>query len=151
MEEESFEDIEIATFINKNYIAIKVDREDRPDINAIYMSAIQAITGRGGWPMTVWLTPDNNPEQVQQAGVDITKAIQKNLAPVKGGNKISQHVLKNSLQHYKSSYDSINGGTTGAPKFPSTMPVRLLFRYYYCSDTTIIMKTKLRLPWQRKH
>ncbi|MCP3898483.1 MAG: thioredoxin domain-containing protein, partial [Desulfobacteraceae bacterium] len=61
MEEESFEDVEIATYINQNYIAIKVDREERPDIDAIYMSAVQAITGRGGWPMTVWLTPDRKP------------------------------------------------------------------------------------------
>ncbi len=61
MEEESFEDKEIAKFINQNYIAIKVDREERPDIDAIYMAAVQAITGHGGWPMTVWLTPDKEP------------------------------------------------------------------------------------------
>ena len=58
MEEESFEDLEIAKYINENYIAIKVDREERPDIDSVYMNAVQAITGRGGWPMTVWLTPD---------------------------------------------------------------------------------------------
>ena len=57
MEEESFEDLEIAEYINKNYIAIKVDREERPDIDSVYMNAVQMITGRGGWPMTVWLTP----------------------------------------------------------------------------------------------
>ena len=61
MEEESFEDKEIAKVINQNYIAIKVDREERPDIDAIYMAAVQAISGRGGWPMTVWLTPDKKP------------------------------------------------------------------------------------------
>jgi uncharacterized protein YyaL (SSP411 family) len=61
MEEESFEDEEIARYINDNYIAVKVDREERPDVDAIYMSAVQAITGRGGWPMTVWLTPDREP------------------------------------------------------------------------------------------
>ena len=48
-------------FINQNYIAIKVDREERPDIDAIYMAAVQAISGSGGWPMTVWLTPDKKP------------------------------------------------------------------------------------------
>lgn len=58
MEEESFEDIEIATIMNQNYIAIKVDREERPDIDSIYMSTVQLTTGKGGWPMTVWLTPD---------------------------------------------------------------------------------------------
>ncbi len=57
MEEESFEDLEIARYINENYIAIKVDREERPDIDSVYMSAVQMMTGRGGWPMTVWLTP----------------------------------------------------------------------------------------------
>jgi len=58
MEEESFEDEEIARVMNENYIAIKADREERPDIDAIYMSAVQAMTGSGGWPMTVWLTPE---------------------------------------------------------------------------------------------
>ncbi|MBI4848211.1 MAG: thioredoxin domain-containing protein [Nitrospirae bacterium] len=61
MEEESFEDEEIAKIMNERYIAIKVDREERPDIDAIYMSAVQAMTGGGGWPMTVWLTPDRKP------------------------------------------------------------------------------------------
>lgn len=61
MEEESFEDEEIAKFLNENYIAIKVDREERPDVDSIYMAAVQALTGRGGWPMTVWLTPERKP------------------------------------------------------------------------------------------
>lgn len=61
MEEESFEDEEIAGYMNENYISVKVDREERPDIDAIYMSAVQSLTGRGGWPMTVWLTPEKRP------------------------------------------------------------------------------------------
>ncbi|MDH3786802.1 MAG: thioredoxin domain-containing protein, partial [Acidobacteriota bacterium] len=61
MEEESFEDLEIAEFLNRNYVAIKVDREERPDLDAIYMTAVQALTGRGGWPMTTWLTPAGEP------------------------------------------------------------------------------------------
>jgi len=61
MEEESFEDLEIATFINENYIAIKVDREERPDIDAIYMAALHALGLNGGWPMNVWLTPQKKP------------------------------------------------------------------------------------------
>ncbi len=61
MEEESFDNLEIATYLNRNYIAIKVDREERPDVDSIYMAAVQALTGRGGWPMTVWLTPDRQP------------------------------------------------------------------------------------------
>ena len=61
MEEESFEDIEIATYLNENYIAIKVDREERPDIDSIYMKAVLALQGRGGWPMNVFITWDKKP------------------------------------------------------------------------------------------
>jgi len=61
MEEESFEDPEIAEYLNRNYIAIKVDRERRPDVDAVYMEAVEQMTGGGGWPMTLWLTPDRQP------------------------------------------------------------------------------------------
>ncbi len=61
MEEESFEDVEIATYLNENYIAVKVDRERRPDVDGVYMMAVRLMTRRGGWPMTVWLTPDREP------------------------------------------------------------------------------------------
>ena len=61
MEEESFEDVEIARFLNEHYVVIKVDREERPDVDAIYMNAVQKLTGGGGWPMTVWLTPERKP------------------------------------------------------------------------------------------
>lgn len=61
MEEESFEDEDIARYINENYISIKVDREERPDVDAQYMAAVQAISGQGGWPMTVWLSPNRQP------------------------------------------------------------------------------------------
>ena len=58
MEEESFEDPEIATRMNTDYVAIKVDREERPDVDDTYMQAVVLLTGGGGWPMTVWLTPE---------------------------------------------------------------------------------------------
>ena len=61
MERESFEDAEIAALMNDNFVCIKVDREERPDIDSIYMTAVQALTGQGGWPMTVFLTPDGKP------------------------------------------------------------------------------------------
>jgi hypothetical protein len=62
MERESFEDFEIATYINANYVAIKVDREELPDVDAVYMNVLQMLTGRGGgWPMTVVLTADRQP------------------------------------------------------------------------------------------
>jgi uncharacterized protein YyaL (SSP411 family) len=61
MEEESFEDLEVARFLNEHYVAIKVDREERPDIDTVYMTAVQALRGQGGWPMSVWLDADRRP------------------------------------------------------------------------------------------
>jgi len=174
MEEESFEDVEIAKYINENYIAIKVDREERPDVDAIYMSAVQAITGRGGWPMTVWLTPDRkpfyggtyfpardgdrgasmgfltllgkvkesydqNPDMISQTSTRLTEIIQQMVVPEKGSATPLESVLRTAVAQLKSRYDKINGGVLGAPKFPSTMPVRLLLRYYRrTSDKTVL-------------
>ena len=61
MERESFEDPETAAYMNEHFVNIKVDREERPDVDAIYMEAVQAMTGQGGWPMTVFLDPDGVP------------------------------------------------------------------------------------------
>ncbi|MFZ4795155.1 MAG: thioredoxin domain-containing protein, partial [Blastocatellia bacterium] len=61
MEHESFENEPIARLMNDNYVNIKVDREERPDLDGIYMNAVQMMTGHGGWPMTVFLTPDGRP------------------------------------------------------------------------------------------
>src|SRR5436309_591039 len=61
MERESFESDEIAALLNRDYVPIKVDREERPDVDRIYMTFVQATTGSGGWPMSVWLTPGLQP------------------------------------------------------------------------------------------
>ncbi len=61
MEKESFEDEEISAYINAHYVAIKVDREERPDVDSVYMTAVQMMTGRGGWPMTIVMTPEKLP------------------------------------------------------------------------------------------
>src|SRR6476659_5452230 len=61
MEHESFEDAETAALMNENFVNVKVDREERPDIDAVYMDAVVALTGHGGWPMTVFLTPEGEP------------------------------------------------------------------------------------------
>lgn len=61
MAHESFEDAEVAALANANYVCIKVDREERPDLDAVYMNATVALTGQGGWPMTCFLTPDGRP------------------------------------------------------------------------------------------
>lgn len=165
MEEESFEDEEIAEYLNANYISIKVDREERPDIDAIYMSAVQAIAGGGGWPLNVWLTPDRKPfyggtyfpardgdrgaatgfltvlkrlkdvydvkkEQIDEASLQLTGHIQKTLAPVRGDTLPGAEAIHQTVNFYKEQYDSVYGGMNGAPKFPSSLPIRLLLRYY---------------------
>src|SRR5438045_2499938 len=61
MERESFEDPETATVMNEHFVPVKVDREERPDLDSVYMQAVQAMTGHGGWPMTVFLAPDGLP------------------------------------------------------------------------------------------
>lgn len=58
MERESFENDEVAKLLNDNFVAIKLDREERPDVDSVYMTYIQATSGQGGWPMSVFMTPD---------------------------------------------------------------------------------------------
>src|SRR5215469_3284274 len=83
MAHESFEDEETALLVNDHVVPIKVDREERPDVDAVYMTATQAMTGQGGWPMTVFLTPDKEPfysgtyfprEQFKQLIVGVSRA-----------------------------------------------------------------------------
>ena len=61
MERESFEDPAVAEVMNRSFVSVKVDREERPDIDQVYMRAVQAMTGQGGWPLTVFLTPSGEP------------------------------------------------------------------------------------------
>src|SRR5258707_13006693 len=61
MERESFEDHDVADYMNEHFVAIKVDREERPDVDAVCMEACQAMTGQGGWPLNAFLTPDQAP------------------------------------------------------------------------------------------
>src|SRR6476619_7564161 len=61
MEHESFEDASCAAVLNEHFVSIKVDREERPDVDRVYMSFVQGTTGSGGWPMSVWLTPELKP------------------------------------------------------------------------------------------
>ena len=61
MAHESFEDTEVAAALNAGFVSIKVDREERPDVDAVYMKALQTLTGGGGWPMSVWLTSEGKP------------------------------------------------------------------------------------------
>jgi uncharacterized protein len=91
MAHESFEDEQTAAIMNEHLVSVKVDREERPDVDAIYMTATQAMTGQGGWPMTVFMTPDREPfycgtyfprEHFQRLVLGVTKAWRENRASV---------------------------------------------------------------------
>ena len=126
MEHESFENKEIAELMNKNFINIKVDREERPDLDSIYMDAVVALTGQGGWPMSVFLTPDGVPfyggtyfppqarggmpgfpdllEGIHDAWVNRRETI------LKGGKEIIDHIQQTTLAE-TSQRDSISNKT----------------------------------------
>ena len=157
MEEESFEDEEIARYLNENYVSIKVDREERPDVDAIYMNAVQMLTGGGGWPMTVAATPDrkpffggtyfpakqflsllrelradydSQPDRVAQTAEEITRRIQQNMSEVSATGRPDASALSRAADDYRSRFDKVWGGLRSRMKFPSSLPVRLLLRIW---------------------
>jgi uncharacterized protein len=157
MAHESFEDDGVAKLINDNFVAIKVDREERPDVDAVYMTATQAMTGQGGWPMTVFATPDSAPffcgtyfpkpnftrllesvttawtgqrEAVVQQGAAVVEAIGG--AQLVGGPTaaISADLLDTAAAALAGEHDQTYGGFGGAPKFPPHMNLLFLLRHY---------------------
>ncbi|MCO8273026.1 thioredoxin domain-containing protein [Actinoplanes sp. TRM 88003] len=157
MAHESFEDEAVAKLMNDGFVAIKVDREERPDVDAVYMTATQAMTGQGGWPMTVFATPDGDPffcgtyfpranfarlldsvttawrdqrEQVVQQGASVVEAIGG--AQLVGGPKapISAELLAAAAAGLLKEQDTTNGGFGGAPKFPPHMSLLFLLRHF---------------------
>ena len=159
MEHESFENPEIAKVLNRGFVCIKLDREERPDVDALYMSFVQATTGSGGWPMTVWLTPELKPflggtyfppEQLKQLIKRVTEAWQKDHeriltssdsilrklqkraeAPEREGKPPGLSLLNDCYTELSSSYDAQHGGFGGAPKFPRPVSLNFLLRYYH--------------------
>uniref|UniRef100_A0A8C7K5Z7 Spermatosis associated 20 n=1 Tax=Oncorhynchus kisutch TaxID=8019 RepID=A0A8C7K5Z7_ONCKI len=114
MERESFEDEEIGKTLSDNFVCIKVDREERPDVDKVYMTFVQATSGGGGWPMSVWLTPDLRP------------FIGGTYFPPKDNiSAVATVSLKKGTSILAHSYEEEYGGFRDAPKFPS--PVNLMF------------------------
>lgn len=159
MEHESFENEEVADLINKHFIPVKVDREERPDIDEIYMNATQLMTGRGGWPNSIWLTPDKRPwytgtyfpreafmqllnsldnawltrrQEIEAQADKLAGAIKTSEegAPDGGAAPLSDTPVKKAMDNLRLSFDSTLGGFGGAPQFPPHGSLRLLLHVY---------------------
>ena len=158
---ESFEDQRTAAFINKNFIPIKVDREERPEVDAYYMAAVQAMTGRGGWPLSVFLTPSLEPfyggtyfpPEPQQGMPSFMQVLQfvANLwkekraevsanaeelsrvlhASGRGAAEPASGAMDECYAGLMSTFDSTHGGFGTAPKFPLPVTLEFLMRYYF--------------------
>ncbi|MDC9727470.1 MAG: thioredoxin domain-containing protein, partial [Candidatus Thioglobus sp.] len=151
MEEESFDDLEVANFLNKHFIAIKVDREIRPDVDASYMKAAQLISGDGGWPLNVITLADgkvffagvyfpkkdlltilsriknlwkNEQDRITTQANDINKILNANATLTK--SPINKDISVQALDSILSEFDELEGGFGNAPKFPNESILLLL-------------------------
>ena len=157
MAHECFEDAEVADKMNSLFVNVKVDREERPDVDAIYMDAVQAMTGRGGWPMTVFLTPTGEPfyggtyfpkpsfmqlmdgitqvwrdkqDDVAQNVTALMEALGRTALISPAESYDAEALLVSGLKSVASNFDATWGGFGTAPKFPSTFAIDLLLRAY---------------------
>jgi uncharacterized protein YyaL (SSP411 family) len=157
MAHESFEDVEVAAAVNRDFVAIKVDREERPDIDAIYMAATTAMTGHGGWPMTCLLTPAGEPffcgtyfpktqflrllaavtdgwqnrrGELAGAGERVVGALRSVLGQPAAERVLGPADLDAAVDRLYRDFDRRNGGFGGAPKFPPSMVLEFLLRHY---------------------
>jgi len=162
MEHESFEDAAVAAVQNEHFINIKVDMEERPDVDQIYMNFVQMTTGRGGWPMNVFITPDKQPffggtyfppsprygmpswqqilmsiaeawserrDEIEQSVTQIVGELRK-MSVVESSSGLSADLLDAACASHVRTFDAINGGFGGAPKFPAAMSLEFLLRYH---------------------
>lgn len=158
MAHESFEDREVAALANANFVCIKVDREERPDLDAVYMNATVALTGQGGWPMTCFLTPDGRPffcgtyypkpnfmqlltavaetwrgrrDEVEKASDQITTELRKMAGGLPGGGPpVAPDLCDHAVAAVLADEDARHGGFGGAPKFPPSALLEGLLRHY---------------------
>ena len=163
MEHESFEDSLVAQIMNKNFINIKVDREERPDVDQVYMSAVQLMTGSGGWPMNVVALPDGRPvwggtyfkkEQWLSALEQISKLYQENPTKLhEYADKLEQGIksldvvqlntdepvfeksfIEEAIKNWIKNFDNRDGGMNRAPKFMMPNNYHFLLRYAYQNE-----------------
>ncbi|OUR97604.1 thioredoxin domain-containing protein [Flavobacteriales bacterium 33_180_T64] len=163
MEEESFENDSVAKLMNENFISIKVDREERPDVDQIYMNAVQLMTGRGGWPLNCIALPDgrpvfggtyftktqwtkvleelsslykNDPEKVIAFAEQLTEGVKSSDLITINKDDVQFNVEKGHamVELWKSSLDFKNGGQKKAPKFPMPSNLSALLRYSFQNE-----------------
>jgi uncharacterized protein YyaL (SSP411 family) len=173
MAHESFEDEETARVMNELFVNIKVDREERPDLDSIYMQAVQALTGQGGWPMTVFLTPEGVPffggtyyPPVDRQGMPSFRRVLHSVADAYANRRdavastsaqlrqiydsakgraqsqgpLTPHILDLAYRGLAQRYDIRHGGFDGVPKFPPTMSLDFLLRYWKRSGTSYALE-----------
>jgi len=169
MERESFENESIARIMNDNYVCIKVDREERPDIDHIYMNAVQMITGAGGWPLNCFALPDGKPvyggtyfrsEQWKdilenlalsyrtdaskfiKAADDLKEGIVslENIEHIKDSNDFYYEEMLEIMLSLRKRFDHQHGGSWGAPKFPMPVSYYPLMRYAYHTQDKDMLK-----------
>jgi uncharacterized protein YyaL (SSP411 family) len=175
MEHESFEDDSIAAVMNKYFVCIKVDREERPDIDQVYMSAVQLMSGRGGWPLNCICLPDQRPiyggtyfrkndwasllfnladfytqkpKEAEEYAVRLTEGIQKYETTdfIKEQQQYSKDDLKLIVDKWKKQFDMVEGGSGSSPKFPMPNNWLFLMRYaYLMNDSEIAQAVTLTL------
>src|SRR5918994_1559461 len=141
MERESFEDDETARMMNEHFVNIKVDREERPDIDSIYMAAVQALTRHGGWPMTVFLTPDGAPFYGGTYFLPASTA-----ATMPEAESAGTELLDRAAETLLGGLDRRFGGFGSAPKFPQAMNLEVLLRHHHrTGDRSALDGVELKL------
>jgi uncharacterized protein len=163
MAHQCFENEAIASLMNEKFINIKVDREEHPELDSIYMEAVQLMSKSGGWPLTVFLTPDlkpfyggtyfppedmshlpgfprvlsvvsgayhNHRSDIEETAEKITDTLISAANKSSGNQDLSEGILKGAFSALRSQFDNDNGGFGSAPKFPNTLALEFLLRYY---------------------
>lgn len=163
MEHESFEDEATARLMNEHFVNIKVDMEERPDVDQIYMTFVQLTTGRGGWPMNVFVTPDKLPffggtyfppdqrygmpswqqilhsiseawkerrDELLHSANEIVGELRRVSITELSTTAVSADQQDSAFQSFVRTFDKTNGGFGGAPKFPPSMSLEFLLRYW---------------------
>ena len=175
IEHESFEDEEVAALMNKFFISVKVDREERPDVDQVYMTAVQLMTQQGGWPLNCFCLPDGRPiyggtyfpkeqwmhilkslhftfqndlEKVEEYASNLHEGVQRAELIQKNETEIQFNIekLEELVLRWSKLFDRINGGDSKAPKFP--LPNNYLFLLEYAvqmNDEKVMEHVRLSL------